>query len=144
MKQVKRSVAVAVVLGACVLTGVAAGAKGPAKGSQFRESITVQGVLGGSSLEHHLTFSGPVALPGVSLGPGTYIFRRPANNILQVTNANRVPYAMMQTSPIPRTGRTDQYEVVLGAPLGDGSPRRIEAWFAPGESTGQQLMYKAR
>ena len=36
----------------------------------------------------------------------------------------------------------DRYEVVLGSPLGDGSPRRIEAWFAPGESTGQQLMYK--
>jgi hypothetical protein len=137
--QGKHRLGVGVVFGALVLVGVAAGAKEP----QFR-SVVIQGTAGGATGEHHLTFSGPVALPGVSLGPGTYIFRRPANNILQVTNANRVPYAMMQTSPIPRTGRTDQYEVVLGAPLGDGSPRRIEAWFAPGESTGQQLMYKAR
>ena len=100
------------------------------------------GTVGGSAGEHHLTFSGPVALPGVSLGPGTYIFRKPASNVLQVTNANRVPYAMVMTRPISRTARTDRYEVVLGSPLSDGSPRRIEAWFAPGESTGQQLMYK--
>ena len=87
---------VGVVLGALVLVGVAAGAKEP----QFRDSVTVQGTVGGSTGEHHLTFSGPVALPGVSLGPGTYIFRRPAGNVLQVTNANRVPYAMLMTRPI--------------------------------------------
>ena len=136
--QEKHRLGVGVVLGALVLVGVAAGAKEP----QFRDSILVQGTIGGSTGEHHLTFSGPVALPGVSLAPGTYIFRKHAGNILQVTNANRVPYAMMQTSPIPRTGRTDRYEIVLGAPLADGAPRRVEAWFAPGESTGQQLMYK--
>ena len=136
--QGKQRLGVGVVLGALVLVGVAAGAKEP----QFRESILVQGTIGGSSGEHHLTFSGPVALPGVSLGPGTYIFRKPGGSILQVTNAKRVPYAMMQTSPLPRLGRTDRYEIILGAPLGDGAPRRIEAWFAPGESTGQQLIYK--
>jgi hypothetical protein len=136
--QVKHRLGVGVVLGALVLVGVAAGAKEP----QFRDSVTVQGMIGGSAGEHHLTFSGPVALPGVSLGPGTYIFRKPANNVLQVTNANRVPYAMLQTRPISRPARTDRYEVVLGAPVSDGSPRKIEAWFAPGESTGQQLMYK--
>ena len=143
MKQVKRSVAVAVVVGALVLTGVGAGAKGPAKGSQFRESVTVQGVLGGSAQEHHLTFSGPVALPGVALAPGTYIFSRPANNVLLVTNANRKPYAMLSTVAASRNSATDRYEVVLGTPLADGAPRRIEAWFAAGDSNGQQLIYPA-
>jgi hypothetical protein len=137
MKQVKRSVAVAIVAGAWVLVGVGAGAKGP----QFRESITVEGVIRGSAQEHHLTFSGPVALPGVSLAPGTYIFRRPASNVLLVTNSRRQPYAMLSTVSASRTSSSDRYEVVLGAPLTDGSPRRIEAWFAPGESTGQQLIY---
>ena len=66
---------------------VGAGAKGP----QIRETVTVQGVLGGSAQEHHLTFSGPVALPGVALAPGTYIFSRPAGNILRVTDARRQP-----------------------------------------------------
>ena len=136
--QVKHRLGVGVVLGALVLVGVAAGAKEP----QFRDSVTVQGRIGGSPGEHHLTFSGPVALPGISLGPGTYIFRKPANNVLQVTNANRVPYAMLMTRPISRTVQTDRYEIVLGPPLTDGSPRRIQAWFAPGESIGQELMYK--
>jgi hypothetical protein len=136
MKHVKRSVAVAIVAGAWVLIGVGAGANGP----QFRESITVQGVVGGSTQEHHLTFSAPVALPGVALAPGTYIFRRPAANVLLVTNAKRQPYAMLSTVSASRTP-SDSYEVVLGAPLTDGSPRRIEAWFAPGESHGQQLLY---
>jgi hypothetical protein len=136
--QVKHRLGVGVVLGALVLVGGAAGAKEP----QFRDSIIVQGTIGGSTGEHHLTFSGPVALPGVSLGPGTYIFGKPAGNVLQVMNANRVPYAMLMTRPISRTVRTDRYEIVLGPPLTDGSPRRIQAWFAPGESTGQELMYK--
>jgi hypothetical protein len=137
--QMKHRLGAGVVLGALILVGAAAGAKEP----QFRDSIIVQGTIGGSTGDHHLTFSGPVALPGVSLAPGTYIFRKPANNVLQVTNAKRVPYAMLMTRPISRTGRTDRYEVVLGAPLTDGSPRRIEAWFAAGDSTGQALTYPA-
>ena len=136
--QGKHRLGVGVVLGVLALVGVA-GAKEP----QFRDSIVVQGTRGSSTGEHHLTFSGPVALPGVSLGPGTYIFRKPANNILQVTNANRVPYVMVTTKSIHRSVRTDRYEVVLGPPLTDGSPRRIAAWFAPGESTGQELSYPA-
>ena len=101
MKQVNRTVAVAFVVGAWVLSGVGAGAKGP----QIRETVTVQGVLGGSAQEHHLTFSGPVALPGVALAPGTYIFSRPAGNILRVTNARRQPYAMLSTATASRTSR---------------------------------------
>ena len=137
MKQSKRGVAVGLVVGACILTGVVAGAKTP----RFRESITVPGSIGGSSQEHHLTFSTPVALPGVALAPGTYIFRRPASNVLMVSNANRKPYAMLSTISAARSSRSDRYEVVLGAPLADGSPRRLEAWFAPGEASGQQLIY---
>ena len=139
MKQVKRGVAVGLVVGAFILTGVAAGAKTP----RFRESITVPGSIGGSALEHHLTFNTPVALTGVALAPGTYIFRRPASNVLMVSSANRKPYAMLSTSSAARNSRTDRYEVVLGAPLADGSPRRLEAWFAPGEANGQQLIYSS-
>jgi hypothetical protein len=137
MKQVNRSLGLGAVMGALVLMGTGVGADGP----QFRESLMVQGTVGGMIGEHRLTFSGPVALPGVSLAPGAYIFRRAATNVLQVTGANREPYAMVITTSTTRAGRTDRYEIVLGAPLTDGSPRRIEAWFIPGEWVGQQLMY---
>jgi hypothetical protein len=58
-----------------------------------------------------------------------------------VTSANRKPYAMVSTISAARNSNTDRYEVVLGAPVVDGSPRRLEAWFAPGETNGQQLIY---
>jgi len=82
-----------------------------------------------------------VALRGVSLAPGTYIFRRPAANVLLVTNANRTPYAMLSTISAFRQGSSHRDEIVLGAPLADGAPLRLEAWFAPGETNGQQLIY---
>ena len=138
MKQVNRSVLVAFVVGALALVGVGARAAAP----QFRESVMVKGTVGGVTGEHQLTFSGPVSLPGVALAPGTYIFRKPAGNVLQVSNAKHQPYALLMTRPVSR-GRTDGYEIVLGTPLADGAPRRIEAWFAPGESTGQELIYPA-
>jgi hypothetical protein len=141
MKQVKYRLGVGVVLGALMIVGAVVGAKEP----QFRDSITVQGMVGGSPGEHHLTFSGPVALPGVSLAAGrTYIFRKPAHNVLRVSNGEREPYALLMTTPITRTGRTDRYEIMLAPPLRDGSPRRLVAWFAPGDSIGQQLMYRGR
>jgi hypothetical protein len=137
MKQSKRSVGVGFVAGALMLVGIGAGAEGP----QGRDTITVQGGIGGSAHEHRLTFSAPVALPGVSLAAGTYIFRRPASNVLLVTNASRQPYAMLSTVATSRTSPSNRYEVVLGAPAAEGAPRRLEAWFAPGESTGQELIY---
>jgi hypothetical protein len=137
MKQRNRSVGVAFVVGALLLVGVGTGAEG----QQFRESITVRGSMGGSARHHRLTFSGPVALPGVSLAAGTYIFRRPATNVLLVTDVKGQPYAMVSTAAAVRTSRLDQYEVVLGEPMADGLPRRIEAWFAPGDADGQQLLY---
>ena len=82
-----------------------------------------------------------MALPGVSLAPGTYIFRRPASNVLQVTNANREPYAMLTTTAIARPAQTDATRSSSGRPS-PMVPARLEAWFAPGESTGQQPIYK--
>jgi hypothetical protein len=133
------------ILGAAMYSGTGAGAQSP----RFGETITVhapaQGAARGSSADHYLTFSGPIALPGMSLGAGTYVFRRPTANVLQVLNANRrEPYAMVQTIATRRTNVDNRYEIVFGAPAAPGAPRRLQAWFLPGESTGQQLVYPAR
>lgn len=129
------------VLAFTVLTAIAAASIVRADGPQFRDTVTVRGMVSGSHGEHHLTFSGPVALPGIALGAGTYIFSRPSTNVLRVTSAGRKPYALLLTLPAARAGATDAYQIVLGPPAAPGSPRRIEAWFLPGESTGQQLIY---
>jgi hypothetical protein len=124
------------------------GADVGAQETQFREAITVHapapGATKAGAADHYLTFSGPVAIPGVSLGAGTYLFRRPSTNVLQILSAKRQPYAMVQTIATTRMKTDNRYEFVLGAPLAPGAPRRLEAWFLPGESTGQQLIYPKR
>jgi hypothetical protein len=116
-----------------------------AAGPQFRDTITVRGMVRGSGADHVLTFSGPVALPGVSLGAGTYVFTRPSANLLQVFSADRRhPYALLLTLATTRTSQIDTYQVVLGPRMAEGAPRRIDAWFVPGESTGQELIYPKR
>jgi hypothetical protein len=128
------------VAGALILAtgGVGAGQE------RFRQVITVHGIMaGGASGVHQLTFSGPVSLPGVTLAPGSYLFRRLGANVLQVASArNHRPYAMLLTTPTMRTTPLDRYEIVLGEPLADGAPQKIEAWFAPGETVGQELTYR--
>jgi hypothetical protein len=114
---------------------------------QFRDTITVRGMVRGPGVgaDHLLTFSGPVALPGISLGAGTYVFARPSANVLQVLSSDRRhPYAMLLTVATTRADSIDSYQIVLGPRMAEGAPRRIEAWFVPGESTGQELIYPKR
>jgi hypothetical protein len=116
-----------------------------ADNAQFRETITVKGVASmakGAPGDHYLTFSVPIALPNVSLAAGTYVFRRPASNVLQVLTADgREPCALLMTRPVSRNSSLDTYQIVLRPADMPGAPRRIESWFAPGEMTGQQLSY---
>src|SRR5215208_4252189 len=97
------------VLAATVASGIELQAQGP----KFRESITVQARRGAMG-EDALTFSGPVALPGVSLAPGTYIFRHPTTNVVQVADAAGRPYKMFITIPTIRSGSDKGYSIVLG------------------------------
>src|SRR5262245_46231492 len=104
-------------LGSATIAVVLAVSTLAAEGTPFVETITVQGVAGtvrGGKNDHYLTFSSPVSLPGVTLGPGTYIFRRPATDILQVLRAEgRQPLVMVTTQVVPRKGLLHQYQVIL-------------------------------
>jgi len=102
----------------------------------------------------HLTFSGPVSLPGVTLPAGTYLFRFAdpvyAPGVLAVLSEDgKTPLAMMHTIPIVRTEtESNNSEIVTfrEAPL--EAPAAIDAWFfdAPDtaigwEDTGCELIY---
>ncbi|HEX7941666.1 MAG TPA: hypothetical protein VF488_07655, partial [Gemmatimonadaceae bacterium] len=80
-------------------------------------------------------------LPGLSLRPGTYIFREASSNALQVSNENGIAYALLLTIPITRNDVDDNYSVVVESPRAPGSPRRLLALFEPGEHTGKQFVY---
>ena len=92
----------------------------------------------------HVTFSGPVSLPGVTLGTGTYIFELtdPFNNVDVVTVLDR------SRSRVYYTGFTQQIARPAGAvqpvSLGEASPGaapKIIAWYPDGDSMGHRFVY---
>jgi hypothetical protein len=119
---------------AALVFGLAAGA------ASVRASAT-------STRLTYLTFSGPVALPGVTLAAGTYAFELAdisgANNIVVVRNKVRTQqYFMGFTDRVSRpAGLGLKGSVSLGeAPHGEVPP--IVAWYPPDESHGLKFIYR--
>jgi len=113
-------------------------------------AIAVIGVLAAASAHawttdtNYLTFSGPVALPGVTLPAGTYVFRMPSDsdrNIVQVMNrAETKSYYMGITRPVSRPRKSTELLVTMGeAPSNQVRP--IQAWFPVGEREGHAFIY---
>jgi hypothetical protein len=92
-----------------------------------------------------LTFSTPVSLPGVALPAGTYQFTHPdcssIDHILRVSSQDgRRVYATLLAIPETRPTASDQALVVFGE-MPAGSPKAVKAWFYPGETIGDELIY---
>jgi hypothetical protein len=93
---------------------------------------------------NYLTFSGAVALPGVTLAPGTYIFRLPSDtdrNVVQVLSGDSSKvYFMGMTRPVERPNGDRERPVTLGeASPGQAPP--IRAWFPVGQRNGHGFIY---
>ena len=91
-----------------------------ASSQKFRETITVKGPARHVPGTFALRFNTPVALPGVSLGAGTYVFRHMTQNAMQVSDAQGSPYGMFMTIPDYRDEATNDYALVIGP--GDARP----------------------
>ena len=94
-----------------------------------------------------LTFSGPVALPGVTLPAGQYLFRLAdpdtSRKVVQVLSADgKTPYGMFFSLPAERfeAASTPQVQFMETA---TGMPKAITAWWYPGERSGYAFMYSA-
>jgi len=95
----------------------------------------------------YLTFSEPVALPGVTLEPGEYSFElavpTTAANVVSVRNKARTKaYFMGFTQRIDRPrGMGDGGAVSFGeAPHGQARP--IVAWYPPDSDNGLKFLYR--
>jgi hypothetical protein len=93
---------------------------------------------------NHLTFSRPVALPGVVLTAGTYTFERTDANrhVVRVTSRDRrTTYFLGFTQEVrrPRTLPADQAVVFGEAAAGTAHP--IRTWYPVGSATGNQFIY---
>ena len=91
------------------------------------------------------TFSDPVALPGVTLPAGQYLFRLadPASSrkVVQVLSADgKTPYGMFFSLPAERFEPAPTPEVQF-METASGMPAAIKAWWYAGERTGFEFMY---
>jgi hypothetical protein len=116
----------------------------PAYAQTLDVNVTVvghTGVVAGAPSDHFLGFSGPVEIPGVALGPGTYIFRSVAPSVIQVLNEDRsMVYGMFFVTPTWRGEVTSDYAVTLQR-IRDDAPPRIATVFPPDASGGYELWY---
>ena len=96
---------------------------------------------------NHLTFSGPVALPGVSLARGTYTFEEleGTSKIVRVVSrdGSRV-YFMGFTREVARPAGTPADRLVTLTETPAGIPPQVDTWYPLGASSGHQFIYSAR
>ena len=95
---------------------------------------------------NYLTFNTPIALPGVALPPGTYIFELADSEVslelVRVLSRDRAHvYVTAFTHAIerPRDMSPDRY--VSFAEVSKGMTPAITAWFPVGERVGHQFVY---
>ena len=91
------------------------------------------------------TFSAPIALPGVTLPAGRYIFHivdtTSTRKVIQVmSDDGKKPLAMANTIPdqrrdAPKDATVAFYETPAGAPAA------VKTWWYPGETIGYQFIY---
>lgn len=94
----------------------------------------------------YFTFNQPVALPGVTLPPGKYMFRlvdtTSSRRIVQVLDAEgKKSYAMLMSMPALSEGVVAEKPEVRFTETRAGVPFALQAWWYPGVSTGHEFIY---
>jgi hypothetical protein len=92
-----------------------------------------------------VTFSAPVALPGITLPAGSYMFRladsQTNRNIVQVFDKDRSKiYATILAIPAQRMKPADETVITFKEAPANAAPA-IQYWYYPGETTGQEFAY---
>jgi len=92
----------------------------------------------------YVSFNQPVALPGVSLGSGTYIFEKlhvHAHSVVRVLcRARRLVLFTAFTSPVERPAGLKPDQVITFAEASSIGPKPIAIWW-PKDSPGRQFIY---
>jgi hypothetical protein len=92
------------------------------------------------------TFNTPVELPGVTLPPGTYVFRfadaTTGKNVMQVLakDSTNKPYGLFLTISAQRPKAADEAELrFMETPA--GAPAAVKTWWYPGRTIGREFIY---
>jgi len=91
-----------------------------------------------------MTFSAPVELPGVTLQPGTYVFKladTASRNVIQVLSKDEMDvighWLFVPAERRDVTGET----VVTFRETKEGTTPAVQYWYYPGESIGKEFIY---
>ena len=101
----------------------------------------------GWSHTNYLTFSAPVALPGVQLPAGTYVFElaMPSSerHLVRVTSRDRHQiYLTAFTNLVPRPRDLSRKQVVTFGEAAKGNAPPIKIWYPQGGGDGREFIYK--
>ena len=96
----------------------------------------------------YFTFNQSVALPGVTLPAGTYMFRLAdpdtSRRVIQVSDKDGTQsYALLLTMPAYRVDAAKDSEIRF-LETAAGAPRAINAWWYVGDNTGYQFIYSKK
>jgi hypothetical protein len=87
------------------------------------------------------TFSGPVTLPGKTLPAGTYLFRVPTNNIVQVLNADGTKIYGTFFAISAYASAVPEKPEVRFMETASTMPHAIRTWWYPADSIGFEFIY---
>ena len=100
----------------------------------------------GWQTETEFTFSTPVEMPGVTLPPGTYIFRladaNTSRTVMQVLakDGSSKSYGIFMTTMVQRPEASQKAELrFLETPA--GAPAAVKTWWYPGNSNGREFIF---
>ena len=92
-----------------------------------------------------LTFSKPIALPGVTLGAGTYIFERAAplssSEVVRVSSQDRRHVYFTGFTLLVEKPRGMKSPIAFGEAAA-GSAVPVREWYPTGTSTGHRFIYR--
>ena len=95
-----------------------------------------------------MTFTGPVALPGVTLAGGTYIFEQlspTSPDVIRVWSKDRSKvYYQAFTVRVGRPAGMPEHRIMSFGEAANGAPAPITAWYPVHSSMGHRFVYDAR
>jgi len=91
-----------------------------------------------------MTFTAAVEMPGVTLQPGTYVFRlavSPSRNVVQVLDEGEKNILGQWTFVQADRPRVTEETVVMFKETAEGSTPAVQYWYFPGEKIGKEFIY---
>lgn len=91
-----------------------------------------------------LTFSNAVEMPGVSLKPGTYVFKladTPTRNVVQVWDQDEKNMIGHWTFVQAERPQVTEETVVMFRETAEGTTPAVQFWYFPGEKVGKEFIY---